>query len=196
MAVQTWFEYMQSLSPSKLAIFLRKKLAHNQGCPPASLMWIFTACGKHGSCDECWWAWLDSERDEKKEDATMNVEVYKCWECRWGARCTQGGHPVVACMHKDMYGVIMQPDAFCSNNEERYWEGKQNALAKLATNVAFQSELITEENADQIGKELQRRYELKQLKREIERRKQEEKNNETACKCEEDKSPAPDRGGA
>lgn len=192
--MQSWFEYMRSLSPSKLAVFLRKKLAHNQGCPPASLMWIFTACGQQASCDECWWAWLSSEMDEKKDDQTETVEVYRCWDCRWGVRVEQNNHPLVACMNQKFYGALMNPDDYCSESMERYWEGKANGMARLAAQVAFNAGQITSENAEEIGKELKRRYELKQIKREIERRKQEGGKNEKTSECEDDNRAEPDPG--
>ena len=164
--VQSWYEFIRSLSPSKMAIFFRKKLAHNQGCPPAPLMWVFTACYEHGSCDECWWAWLESERGEKPLDAMVDARVCVCWHCRWGARIAQGGHPLVLCMHKDMKQAIMQPDAFCSNSDPKYWEHPQDQ----------HDEPLTEETAKMIGEDLKRNYELKQLEREIERRRQEKQD--------------------
>lgn len=194
MAVQTWYEYMQNLPPSKLAIFLRKKLAHNQGCPPASLMQVFTMCGKTGSCDECWWNWLASPRDDVKDEDEKQVTVHRCWDCRWGARGEHGGHPFVGCLNPRFYGAIMSPDEYCSDSESKYKLGKELAKLESATQVALENEYLTEENAEKIGQEIKRRYEVKQLKREMERRKQEEKNNETAGKCEEDQGPAPDRG--
>lgn len=191
--MQTWYQYMMTLPPSKLGIFLRKKLAHNQGCPPAPLMWIFTMCGEASSCDDCWWVWLNSERDESLDDDAEMIPVHRCWNCRWGARGEQGGNPFVACMNKRFYGAIMSPDDYCSDNCERYWEGKANGVAKLAASVALKADLITEENAEEIGKELKRRYELKQIQREIERRKQ-GGDNETSSEREEDHEPEPDPG--
>lgn len=167
--MQTWYEYMRSLPPSKLGIFLRKKLAHNQGCPPASLMQVFTMCDKHSSCDECWWMWLNTERDEAPDEDVKQVDVYTCWHCRWGAR-GNNGHPFVACMNPKFYGAIMGPDDYCSENVVRYKLGKQLDKVSHATEAALKFGELTEENAEAIGREVQRRYELKQLKREAERR--------------------------
>lgn len=177
--MQTWYQYMMTLPPSKMGIFLRKKLAHNQGCPPAPLLWVFTMCGKNNSCDDCWWAWLNSERNDIKNDGDAEtVPVHRCWNCRWGARGEAGGNPIVACMNEKFYGAIMSPDDYCSQNVERYWEegNETNANIKEAAELARKFDTITEENAEQINKELQRRYEIKQLEREIERRMQEDKS--------------------
>lgn len=171
MAVQTWYEYMQGLPPSKLAIFLRKKLAHNQGCPPASLMQVFTMCGKSGSCDECWWNWLASPRDDVKDEDEKQVTVHSCWDCRWGARGEHGGHPFVGCLNPKFYGAIMSPDDFCSDSETKYKLGKELDKLESATKTALENDYLTEANAEAIGQEIRRRYEIKQLKREMERRK-------------------------
>ena len=59
--VVTEFEYIQTLSPSKLAVYLRTILAHNQGCPPVPLIQVFSMCRDNSSCDDCWWTWLCSQ---------------------------------------------------------------------------------------------------------------------------------------
>ena len=187
--MQTWFEYMRTMPPSKLARFLRQKLAYNQGCPPASLMQVFTMCQDYSSCDECWWAWLDSERDEAKDDSARQVEAYRCWDCRWGANGEHGGHNFVGCMHPRFYGAIMEPDDFCSEGVPKYQMGKALDKTKQATEVALEHDFLTEENAEAIGRELKRRYEVKQLKRELKRREREGGNNETSGKREEDHEP-------
>lgn len=179
----TNFEYIQSLSPSKLAQYFRTNLAHNQGCPPAPLMQVFTMCQERSSCDECWWGWLCAEHTEYAPAADKKI-LTRCWNCRWGAH-GENAHPFVACMHKKFYGVIMDPEDYCSF----FVELKNNGPKKPDVELALQLGELKEENRDKVAEEIRRRYELKQLAREQERRRREK---QLAAEKDKPESPAPE----
>lgn len=168
--IQTEFEYIQSLPPSKLAQYFRTRLAHNQGCPPVPLMQVFTMCQDAASCDECWWGWLCAEHAGDRADAVDKDKVQRCWDCRWGAH-GDNAHPFVACMHKKFYGVIMDPDDYCCFYYRKPEVG--NTPKQSDIEVALRLGELRAENKDQVGEEIRRRYELKMLAKEQERRRKE-----------------------
>lgn len=170
----TYYEWMTSCGPSKLATFLRKKLASNQGCPPASLTQVFTMCHESGSCDQCWWTWLCSEMVGKELPEERDVKVIRCWDCKWGAR-GEGRHPFVGCLHPKFYGAVMDMDDFCCFSEQRYKTGKEQHTLETASRVLERAGKLSEEEAKELDayvKEERRKEELKLLKAEIERRAQ------------------------
>lgn len=165
--VITEFEYIVNLRPGKLARYLRTKLAHNQGCPPANLLHVFTMCEQSSSCDECWWVWLCSEHEEG-DHARKKPELEKrCWDCRWGAKSTNA-HPFVACMNKRFYGVIQDPEDYCS-----LFDRLEEVPKKPDVELALKLGELKEENKEEVGAEIRKRFELKQLLREQERRRRE-----------------------
>lgn len=174
----TWYEYLRTMPPSKLAVFFRKKLAHNQGCPPASLMQVYTLCAHNRSCDDCWWAWLLTERRDKKGNKVDPHPEKRCWVCRWGARAEAGGHNVVACMNPKFYGAIMGEDEFCSNFDERYWDEDSQDVPEDDPQPGW--ETLTKEEAEDVKKELKRRREIKQIRKELHRRQLEREAKENA----------------
>lgn len=160
------FEYMVNLSPSKLARYLRMRLAHNQGCPPANLLQVFSMCGQHSTCDECWWTWLcDEHKDER--DPTKRYPVEKrCWDCMWGAK-GMNCHPFIACGHPKFKGAIMDPDDFCSFWDKRYDPPVDEADREAAERLVE----LNRETAPEVGEIMKRKYELKEIRRELERRR-------------------------
>jgi len=172
--VVTEFEYMVNLEPSKLARYLRIKLAHNQGCPPANLLHVFTMCEKSGSCDECWWLWLCSEHRELDGGLKNPPTEPRCWDCRWGAK-SDTANPVVGCMNKRFYGVVMDPDDYCC-----LFSPLEEQPKKSDVELALRLGELSEENKDKVGEEIRRRYELKMLAKEKERRRKEKELLEEA----------------
>lgn len=171
----TEFEFMVNLPPSKLARYLRTKLAHNQGCPPASLMQVFTVCQERASCDDCWWLWLNSEHKADQLPIGKYPEKDRCWDCRWGAR-GENAHPFVACMHRKFYGVVLDPDDYCSFFD-RLSERPPNEIDLKAAESLGE---LTEANAKAVGDEIRRRYEIKALALELKRRLDEKSAGESA----------------
>lgn len=167
--VVTEFEFMVNLPPSKLARYLRTKLACNQGCPPTNLMQVFTMCHDSATCDDCWWVWLNSEHKEPERlPADKYPDKDRCWECRWGAR-GENAHPFVACMNRKFYGIVMDPDDYCSFFD-RMPERKPDE-----TDIKKAEELgkLDEETAKAVGDEMRRRYEIKAMANELHRRLEE-----------------------
>lgn len=164
----TEYEFIQSMPPSKLATYLRRKLACNQGCPPAPLAHVFAMCNRNQSCDECWWTWLCSEHLDAKSRVCVDPDPdrKRCWDCRWGARI-DNAHPAIACMFKKFYGVIMDADDYCSFYDER---PEDPNIDKDAEAIAAKLGELCEENKEQVAEEIRKRYELKQLNREKIRR--------------------------
>lgn len=164
----TEYEYMVNLSPSKLARYLRTRLAQNQGCPPTNLMTVFTLCRDSASCDDCWWMWLNSEHRIERQPADKYAGRNRCWDCRWGAK-GENAHPFVACMHRKFYGAIMDADDYCCFFDEL----KPAELCAEDKAIVEEFGEITPSNAEAVGAELRRRFELKALGREMERRRRE-----------------------
>lgn len=165
--VMTNFEYISSLSPSKLAQYFRMKFAHNQGCPPVPLMQVFTMCKDRASCDECWWGWLCAEHDDLVYANEEKPQMNRCWDCRWGVR-QDTSHACVVCMHKKFYGVVMDPEDFCSFRAPRY---KTEEEKKSEKEIALRIAEMKAEKQDDVAAEIRKRYELKLLARERERRR-------------------------
>lgn len=179
--VVTEFEYIQTLSPSKLAVYLRTILAHNQGCPPAPLIQVFSMCRDNSSCDDCWWTWLCSQHEIERQPKAAHKD--KCWDCRWAVH-GDTGRSVITCMNKRFYGIMMNADDYCSNFAERYFEEPEKSDVETAQRLGE----LREENREEVGAELRRRYELKQLAREQERRRIEKELLEEKNEREDDGS--------
>ena len=172
--VITEFEFMVNLPPSKLARYLRMKLACNQGCPPANLMHVFTLCQEAASCDDCWWLWLNSEHKVDHLPEGKYPDNDKCWDCRWGAR-GDNAHPFVACMNKKFYGIVMDPDDYCSFFDRMPERPPNETDIKKAEELGE----LNHETAEAIGKELRRRYEIKAMANELQRRLEEKADGRT-----------------
>ena len=166
--VITNFEYMISLNPSKLAKYLRTRLAHNQGCPPVPLMQVFTMCKEFASCDDCWWGWLCAEHVDGNLPEDKKIPKECCWFCRWGVH-SDTAHPYVICMNKKLYGVTFDPEDYCSFFTEPYYDEPKKSDVELA--LAFGE--LKRENEDKVGDEIRRRHELKLLAMERDRRRKE-----------------------
>ena len=177
----TEFEYINSLEPSKLAVYMRTKLAHNQGCPPVPLAQVFTMCQKSVSCDECWWGWFCSEHDRPAKAKPLAEREFrpKCWECRWGVR-GDNRSPIVYCTHKKFYGVAMDPENYCCFWDERYFEEPKKSDVETAIRLGE----LKESNKQDVADEIKKRYELKQLARELERRRKEKEWMESGDQSE------------
>lgn len=169
---QTNYEYMLHLGPAKLAIFLRTRLAHNQGCPPVPLAQVFTMCRDSTSCDECWWGWLLAEFEPAPSGDSRAAKVPRprCWDCRWGVHA-DSTHPIVVCMTKRFHGVHMDGDDYCSFFAEKYFEPDpvdEETAKKLGE--------LRGDNKKDFAAEMQKRYELKKLASERARREKEEES--------------------
>ena len=170
----TEFEFIVNLSPSKLARYLRMKLAHNQGCPPISLMHVYTLCKDSASCDDCWWLWLNSEHKVEHLPEDKYPEKDRCWDCRWGAR-GENAHPFGACMHRKFYGTVLDPDDYCCFFDalpERPPDEKDLAMVKSLGE-------LNEETAKAVGDEMRRRYEIKAMAQELQRRLEEKEDGKS-----------------
>lgn len=173
----TNYEYMTTIGPSKLAHYLRTTLASNQGCPPASLNQVFTMCHESGSCDQCWWTWLCCDRKEPYQPEKQQVSVFRCWDCKWGAR-GDGARGWVACMNPKFYGEIMNPDDYCSHSDERYRPSKEINALEASSRALIRAGRLTEEEKKDIEEYVaneKRKAELKLLQAELKRREEQKK---------------------
>ena len=172
--VLTNYEYLRSRNPSQLAKYLRTRLAGNQGCPPVPLIQVFTMCRDHASCDECWWGWLCAEHVDENVQLDNRVPAECCWFCRWGVH-GDNARPSVICMNKKFYGVTLDPEDYCCFFDTQY--AKQPSAEDVEAAIRLGE--LGHENTDEVGDEIRKRYELKMLAREMDRRRK-EKEGENA----------------
>ncbi len=178
--VITNYEYMKNLTPSKLAIYLRKNLAGNQGCPPCSLLQVFSYCNERASCDECWWKWLlEKYKGADTDKADNKATVVRCLDCRWGA-AGDNGHPFAVCMHPRFYGAVMDADEFCSEGVPKYVKNDELKVIDSAKRWALRMGKMTEDEAAVLNMELKRRGELNELNAELARRAEAQIKEEAA----------------
>ena len=77
-------------------------------------------------------------------------------------------------MHKTLYGICFDADHFC----RFFVRGEEPKLDPEDVEIAERLGPLSEDNAEAVGDEVRKRYELKQLKREMARRAMEREDKE------------------